>query len=161
MNINPDTSLALMQAAQSNTANAINAAKSTKQDKNLAHIEEVAKDFEAMFMTEMLKPMFAEIKVDEKFGGGKGEEIFRGFMLQEYGKLAAERGELGIADAVKKELIRMQGEEITPEDIYNAKKQVQADRAQAEVAQINPTPTNPTQANITLDDIIKEQTNAE
>ena len=146
MNINPDTSLALMQAAQAESANALNATKSlNKEDKDMARIHEVAKDFEAMFMTEMLKPMFAELKVDARFGGGKGEEIFRGFMLQEYGKLIAERGEIGIADAVKGELIRMQSEEVTREDIHNAKKQVQAGK---------------TQTDMTLDDIIKEQINA-
>jgi Rod binding domain-containing protein len=146
MNINPDTSLALMQAAQAESANALNATKNLNtEDKDMARINEVAKDFEAMFMTEMLKPMFAELKVDARFGGGKGEEIFRGFMLQEYGKLIAERGEIGIADAVKGELIRMQSEEVTREDIHNAKKQVQAGK---------------TQTDMTLDDIIKEQINA-
>lgn len=107
MNLNTDTSLALMQASQ---AEASNAALKTKniQDKDLTKIEEAAKEFEAVFMAEMMKPMFAGIKTDSRFGGGKGEEIFRGFMVQEYGKLIAERGEIGIADAVKAEMIRMQ-----------------------------------------------------
>ena len=166
MNINPDTSLALMQATQSQSADAINATKNLKQDKKMERFEEVAKDFEAMFMTEMIKPMFAELKVDERFGGGKGEEIFRGFMLQEYGKLAAERGDLGIADAVKSELIRLQGEEVTREDIYNAKKQVQAGKAQADSIQASSLQASNTQPHnkqtgttITLDDIIKELIN--
>lgn len=105
MNLNVDTSLALMQAAQAETDNA---ALKTKNTKNLEQIEEAAKDFEAVFMTEMLKPMFEGIKTDSRFGGGKGEEIFRGFMLEEYGKLMAERGDIGIASAVKAEMIRLQ-----------------------------------------------------
>ncbi len=118
MNLNPDTSLALMQQAQSQTASAVKNAKQAANDvsntKAMDRIDEVAKDFEAMFVTEMMKPMFAQIKPDPTFGGGKGEEIFQGMMLEEYGKLMAETGQLGIADQVKKELIRMQGE--TPQD---------------------------------------------
>lgn len=110
MNLNPDTSLALMQAAQGEASNRIYEAKRAVKDKNEARLDEVAKDFEAMFVTEMMKPMFEHIKPDPRFGGGKGEEIFRGLMLQEYGKMMAETGQLGIADSVKQELIRMQEE---------------------------------------------------
>ncbi len=110
MNLNPDTSLALMQASQSETLNAVNATKRVAKDKDIERYETVSKDFEAMFITEMMKPMFAELKPDPRFGGGKGEEIFSGMMLQEYGKMMAETGQIGIADAVKQELIRMQSE---------------------------------------------------
>ncbi|PZQ48476.1 MAG: flagellar biosynthesis protein FlgJ [Micavibrio aeruginosavorus] len=75
---------------------------------DMKKIEETAKDFEAMFVTEMLRPMFEGIKPDETFGGGKGEEIFSGMMLDEYGKSIAQSGTLGIADLVKAQLIEMQ-----------------------------------------------------
>jgi len=58
----------------------------------------------------MIKPMFEQIKPDPTFGGGKGEEIFRGLMIDEYGKLMAETGQLGIGDALKQEFIRLQEE---------------------------------------------------
>lgn len=113
MNLDPNTSLTLMQATQGGANNAINATKNaslkTKEDEK---INAVAKDFEAMFVTEMMKPMFEQIKPNKMFGGGKGEEIFSGMMLQEYGKLMAETGQLGISDSLKKELIRMQGDEL-------------------------------------------------
>lgn len=115
MNLNPDTSLALMQATHGEADNAINAAKHLAKERDNARLDAVAKDFEAMFMTEMIKPMFEAIKPDPRFGGGKGEEVFRGFMLQEYGKIIAETGEIGIADAVKQELIRLQSETVTEE----------------------------------------------
>ena len=102
-----DTSLALMQATQAKAENLAKQAMSS-QDKKDAQLEAVAKDFEAVFITEMMKPMFAGIKTDSKFGGGKGEEIFRGIMLQEYGKMISETGQIGIADSIKAELIRMQ-----------------------------------------------------
>ena len=79
-----------------------------KPDLDMQRIDETAKDFEAMFVTEMLRPMFEDIKPDETFGGGKGEEVFSGFMIEEYGKSFAAAGNLGIADLVKAQLIEMQ-----------------------------------------------------
>lgn len=117
MNLDPNTSLSIMQAAQGGANNAINATKNVTNKDAVSKIKDdkldvVAKDFEAMFVTEMMKPMFEQIKPNKMFGGGKGEEIFSGMMLQEYGKMMAETGQIGIATSVKAELIRMQGEEL-------------------------------------------------
>ena len=86
------------------------AQKSTINPYQMAQIKNSAEDFEAMFVTEMMRPMFDTVEVDETFGGGKGEEIFRGFMLDEYGKQMATSGGLGIADLVKAQLIEMQSQ---------------------------------------------------
>ena len=104
----PDSSLTLMQATQQSLNGAADSAKNAAKAKNDEQLTESAKEFEAMFMTEMLKPMFEELKPDPMFGGGKGEEIFNGFMLEEYGKMMAETGQIGIADQVKAEMLRMQ-----------------------------------------------------
>jgi hypothetical protein len=61
-----------------------------------------------MFATQMLQPMFEGIDVDKTFGGGHGEEVMRSFLVQEYGKAMAGSMHLGIADAVKKAMIRAQ-----------------------------------------------------
>lgn len=95
----------LVATKMNHAAGEITAAKADqKMDKAIA----AAKDFEAVFISEMMKPMFETISVDDTFGGGKGEEIFRGFMVQEYGKIFAERGGLGIASQVQAELLRHQ-----------------------------------------------------
>lgn len=104
----PDLSASMYQASQGAMGDAATAAKQAAKTKDVAKITQAAKDFEAMFITEMMKPMFEDIKPDPFFGGGKGEEIFQGFMLEEYGKLMAETGQLGIADAVKAEMLKMQ-----------------------------------------------------
>ena len=75
---------------------------------DMEHIEETAQEFEAMFLTEMLRPMFEQVKPDPMFGGGKGEEVFQGLMLEEYGKQMAESGGIGLAEHVKAEMIRIQ-----------------------------------------------------
>lgn len=73
-----------------------------------SNIDKAAQDFESVFITQMLQPMFDGIAVDPIFGGGHGEEIMRSFMVQEYGKIIAKNGGFGLASAVKAELIRTQ-----------------------------------------------------
>ncbi len=67
-----------------------------------------AQDFEAVYISEMLKPMIETVEVDENFGGGKGEEVFRGMLVQELGKSIAKQGGLGLAEHVRAELMRIQ-----------------------------------------------------
>jgi len=81
---------------------------SLKMGMDNARIEKTSQDFEAMFATEMLRPMFEGIDVDSTFGGGHGEEAMRSFMLQEYGKIIAKTGKLGVGSQVKAEMIRLQ-----------------------------------------------------
>lgn len=100
--LSPDTTLALLQAGQTTPVAA--------SAKNTAALEDGAQDFEAMFLSEMLKPVFESLPVDEAFGGGKGEEVFRRMMVEEYGKIMARAGGIGLSDNVREELIRMQGE---------------------------------------------------
>jgi len=72
--------------------------------------EKAAKDFESMFVSEMLNHMFEGVGVDPIFGGGTGEEMFRSMMVQEYGRKMSEGHGIGIADQMKKLLVQLQGE---------------------------------------------------
>ncbi len=110
MNLDTNTSLALMNATQPDVQGNVSKTKMASLSKNEKQVDAAAKDFEAMFMTQMLQPMFDGIKTNKMFGGGKGEEIFKGFMLEEYGRMVADTGQLGIADMIKGEMIRMQEE---------------------------------------------------
>jgi flagellar protein FlgJ len=104
-----DTHLSMLRQAQLKTLQAAETAKLSK-DMDIEAINKAAEEFEAVFLTEMMKPMFEGIEPDPMFGGGKGEEIFQGMMLEQYGKAMAARGGIGIADQVKAEMIRMQAE---------------------------------------------------
>lgn len=75
---------------------------------DLKKIDAAAQDFESMFISEMMKPMFESVDVDPEFGGGRGEEVFRGFMVQEYGKIVSKSGGFGLAAHVRDEMIRLQ-----------------------------------------------------
>lgn len=99
--LSPQTSLALMQATQNPAF----------KPPLSSHVDEAAENFEAMFVTEMIKPMFETIGIDENFGGGKGEEVFRDFMTDEYGKLVARAGGVGLAAPIKDALIKAQAEQ--------------------------------------------------
>ena len=107
-NLSPDTAVALMQATEAQTNSKLRELNSGVKLQGQSNVDEVAQDFEAMFVAEMMKPMFEGIETGGMFGGGKTEEVFRGLLLQEYGKMIAETGQLGIADAVKTEMIKMQ-----------------------------------------------------
>ena len=83
---------------------------------------QTAEEFEAFFISHMLETMTVGLKPeDNPFGGGHAETMWQGLMNQEYGKIIAKQGDLGIADQV-----------------YDAMIQAQADRTSAERTQ-NPT----------------------
>jgi flagellar protein FlgJ len=71
-------------------------------------IRKTAEDFEAFFVTQSFESMFAGMNSASLFGGGQGEAVFRSLLLQEYGKAAARAGGFGVADAVQREMIRLQ-----------------------------------------------------
>lgn len=74
-----------------------------------AEARKAAKEFEAVFVTQMLQHMFTDIETDGLFGGGHAEQMYRSMLLDEYGKMIANRGNgIGIADAVARSLLSHQ-----------------------------------------------------
>ena len=71
-------------------------------------LERTAKDFESVFMAQMLKPMWDGLDADGMFGGGRGEEVMRDMLIQEYGKAVAQGDKSGLTSAIMNEMIRMQ-----------------------------------------------------
>lgn len=67
-----------------------------------------AEEFEAVFLSQMLSHMFAGIETNEMFGGGEGEDMYKSMMIDEYSKIIARTGGIGVADHVKAEMIRLQ-----------------------------------------------------
>ena len=68
----------------------------------------IAEDFEAVFLSQMLQPMFENIKPEAPFGGGNSEAMWRSMQIEEYGKAITKAGGIGIADKVFKEIIKLQ-----------------------------------------------------
>lgn len=71
-------------------------------------IKAAADEFEAMFLAQMLAPMFESIGTDGMFGGGKGEEVFRSLLVDEYGKEIVRNGGLGISAEIQRAMIEYQ-----------------------------------------------------
>ena len=102
MNINATTAQRLgdMKKAKTRTADP-------------AKAEAVAQEFEAQFIASMLDTMFSTIPTDGPLGGGQEEETYRSLLTNEYGKIIARSGGIGVADHVKREMLRLQ--EVEPQ----------------------------------------------
>lgn len=69
----------------------------------------VAEEFERMAISQMLAFMTADVDLSEGlFGGGAGERAFRPFLNDEYARGFTQAGGIGIADAVRREILRLQ-----------------------------------------------------
>ncbi len=73
-----------------------------------AATRKAAEEFEGQFMAEMLKHQFSGLETDGPFGGGHAEETFRSLLVDEYGKQVTRAGGLGLADAIQRQMLRMQ-----------------------------------------------------
>jgi len=94
-----------LQAAQAPSTAAPNPAAGA-QDPSGAH--KAGEDFEAFFLSQVFEHMFSGVGNDALFGGGQSETIYRSLLLQEYSKVAAKSGGVGLADAVQREVLRAQ-----------------------------------------------------
>lgn len=68
-----------------------------------------AQEYEAQVLGTMLNSMEKTVdREDDLFGGGNAEETWRGMLNEEYGKIIAKNGGIGLADSVVHELVRLQ-----------------------------------------------------
>ncbi|GAB6053144.1 hypothetical protein JCM17960_19640 [Magnetospira thiophila] len=90
---------------------ALMAGKTYSQPKAIAdqgRMRKVAEDFEAMFLGQMLQPMFNDLGAEEPFGGGHAEKVWRSLMVDEFGKEMTRAGGIGIADSIMRQMIMLQ-----------------------------------------------------
>ncbi len=73
-----------------------------------AQVEAAAEEFESVFISQMLKHTFGEKESNELMGGGSAENIYQDMMVDEYGKLIARTGGVGLADHIKKQMLTLQ-----------------------------------------------------
>ncbi|HEY2658830.1 MAG TPA: rod-binding protein [Caulobacteraceae bacterium] len=74
-----------------------------------AAIKKTATDYEASFLSTMLGEMFQGVDTPSPFGGGEGEAAYKSFMTEAYAKQMAKGGGIGVAAAVQREMLKMQG----------------------------------------------------
>jgi Rod binding domain-containing protein len=74
---------------------------------NHAAMARVARRFEAQALGALLKPVFGEAPKG-LLSGGAAEAQWRPMMVEQYARSWSDRGGVGIADAVFREMLRMQ-----------------------------------------------------
>jgi len=72
-----------------------------RQDKKL---KDTCKDFEALFLSSLLKAMRKTVQKTNLFGSDSGEETFQEMMDVEVSKSAAKTSSMGIADLMYRQL---------------------------------------------------------
>jgi len=70
-----------------------------------------AEEYESFFLGLMVQTMFKGVETPEAFGGGPGEKTWQGLLHEEYGKILAKSGGIGIADRLQAELLQYQSAE--------------------------------------------------
>lgn len=107
--------MAMASQARSSATSATQSAQTSSllnaKGKSPEQIKEAAQDFEAFFLSQMLKPMFDTVQTDDMFGGGQGEEMWKSLMVDEYAKQIAKSGGVGVAEQVMQVMIQAQESE--------------------------------------------------
>jgi flagellar protein FlgJ len=96
------------QASHARDSLAMQAKAPVVDTSSRAKIEKTAQDFEAFFLSQMYQQMYKDVPTDGVMGGGHGEEAFRSFMLDEFAKLSAKTGRIGLGRQIADHMIRLQ-----------------------------------------------------
>ena len=67
-------------------------------------LRKAAKDFEAVFMAEVLKGMRETVHKEDMFHGGPGEDMFEGLLDDEVAKRIAGQGSMGVGEMLYRDL---------------------------------------------------------
>jgi Rod binding domain-containing protein len=93
-------------------ANALSQARSTDgprvtPNQSEEEIRATATDFEAVFLAQLIEHMMGE-STENSFSGGPGEGAFGSMLNEEYAKVMARAGGIGLADALAREMLAQQ-----------------------------------------------------
>ncbi len=99
----------ILSREQSQSATLVALGARAKTTRNGAEVDKTSRDFERMALSQMLAMMETDTDMsDSMFGGGSAERAFKPFLTEEYARGFSERGGIGLATAVKREMLRMQ-----------------------------------------------------
>ena len=110
------TSIANATAANLTDTNAVQVQQALSQPAGISlrgtkatpeQIAKTAEDFEAQFVTQMLASMDTSSSKDS-LGGSDDQDMYKSMLNNEYGKIIAKTGGIGVADQVKRAMISQQ-----------------------------------------------------
>ena len=84
------------------------AATGSQNTADTTRIDEIAREFEALVLAQLLAPVFTSVEKSSLTRAGPGEDAFETMLQEQYAKSIAERGGIGIADQVRASLIALQ-----------------------------------------------------
>lgn len=70
--------------------------------------QQAAREFESFFLFQMLEHMSAGVDAPDVYGGGSAETTFRSMLNEKLAAEVSQSSNLGIADAVEKQIMRYQ-----------------------------------------------------
>lgn len=73
-----------------------------------AQIDKAAEEFESVFLSQMLQHMFAGVRFNPESPEAPGDDVYKSMLIDEYAKLMSRSGGVGVADHVKREMLKMQ-----------------------------------------------------
>ena len=83
-------------------------------------IRQQAEELEGVFLNMLTKEMFAGIKTnDENFGGGFGEDTWRGMQSEQLANSMAQNGGIGLADQLMGEMLALQEAANTSKSMFS------------------------------------------
>ncbi len=71
-------------------------------------IDKAAEEFESVFLSQMLQHMFAGVRFNAESPDAPGDDIYKSMLIDEYAKLMSRSGGVGVADHVKREMLKLQ-----------------------------------------------------
>ena len=87
---------------------AMSAASAAVAPGDIQSMRQSSVEFESVFLSAMLAPMFETLSTEEPFGGGEAESTWRGLLSEQYANSIAKSGGVGIADSVLQQLVALQ-----------------------------------------------------
>lgn len=90
------------------TTTAFESAATGKRSGSEAKAWAAAQAFESFFLAQVLQNLYAGVPTDGPFNGGKSEGVYRSMLNTQYAKAITGSGGVGIADAVYREILKLQ-----------------------------------------------------
>jgi flagellar protein FlgJ len=82
--------------------------KTLSKGATLDKIDDISHEFEGQFISQLLGNMFSTVDPADALGGSEEEGEYRSMLIDQYGKIIAKTGGIGVADQVKREMLKLQ-----------------------------------------------------
>lgn len=105
-----DVKATMLNSVEQSQASRVDSLTShASRERDLAKVKELAKDFEAVFLEQMLRTMRSSVQKSGLVDGGNAEEIYRSMLDGEYAKLMAGQGTSGLSQMIERQLLQTMG----------------------------------------------------